>query len=64
MILLAWTVLWLTREAIIWFAAYMFIAHLMVLTEEAHLRRVHGEAHADYCRRTPRYFGRPRRETH
>lgn len=31
--------------------------HLLVLVEEEHLRRVFGEPYAEFCRRTPRYFG-------
>ena len=40
-----------------WLALYALIAHMMVLTEEAHLRRVCREDFDDYCRRTPRYLG-------
>jgi protein-S-isoprenylcysteine O-methyltransferase Ste14 len=29
----------------------------MVLTEEEHLRAVHGEAYVRYCERVPRYIG-------
>lgn len=34
-------------------------AHLMVLTEEEHLRKVFGEEYAHYCARVPRYLGLP-----
>jgi protein-S-isoprenylcysteine O-methyltransferase Ste14 len=37
------------------------MAHLMVLAEEEHLRRVHGETYDEYCRRIPRHIGIPRR---
>ncbi len=41
-----------------WLALYWVIAHVMVLTEEGHLRRTFSEEYEDYCRRTPRYVGR------
>ncbi len=37
----------------------MILFHTMVLTEEEHLTRVHGDAYRDYCRRVPRYLGKP-----
>jgi protein-S-isoprenylcysteine O-methyltransferase Ste14 len=45
----------------VWLALYGVIAHVMVLTEEGHLRRTFGEEYEDYCRSTPRYVGVPRR---
>ncbi len=44
-----------------WVVLFAAIAHTMVLTEEEHLRRVHGEDYARYCLRVPRYLGLPRR---
>ena len=32
--------------------------HLLVRVEEEHLRRVCGDPYAEFCHRTPRYFGR------
>jgi protein-S-isoprenylcysteine O-methyltransferase Ste14 len=46
---------------LVWLALYGFIAQVMVLTEEQHLRRIFGEEYAGYCRRTPRYIGLPKR---
>jgi protein-S-isoprenylcysteine O-methyltransferase Ste14 len=46
---------------LVWLAIYGLIAHVMVLTEERHLRRTFGEDYEDYCQRTPRYVGMPRR---
>jgi protein-S-isoprenylcysteine O-methyltransferase Ste14 len=34
------------------------LSHMMVLTEEEHLRNVFGEEYARYCQRVPRYLGR------
>jgi protein-S-isoprenylcysteine O-methyltransferase Ste14 len=39
-----------------WVFLYAAIAHLMVLTEEEHLRQVHGEEYARYCEEVPRYL--------
>jgi protein-S-isoprenylcysteine O-methyltransferase Ste14 len=45
-----------------WFAAgwallYLPLIHRMVLCEEAHLARLHGQAYREYCARVPRYLG-------
>jgi protein-S-isoprenylcysteine O-methyltransferase Ste14 len=53
-------VLWPSWYALGWVVLYGVIGHLMVLTEEEHLRKVHGEAYARYCERVPRYLGLPR----
>ncbi len=49
-----------------WVILYTGATHMMVLTEEEHLRRAHGESYRLYCARVPRYLGprcRPRRPT-
>lgn len=53
--------LWPSWYALGWVGLYAVIAHLMVVTEEEHLRRVHGKDYARYCERVPRYLGLPRR---
>lgn len=42
-------------------ALYVVIVHMMVLTEEEHLRERYGEDYRRYCERVPRYLGLPRR---
>jgi protein-S-isoprenylcysteine O-methyltransferase Ste14 len=32
------------------------VGHLMVMTEEEHLREVYGEEYERYCERVPRYL--------
>jgi protein-S-isoprenylcysteine O-methyltransferase Ste14 len=44
-----------------WAALYLAICHMMVLTEEEHLRSAFGEQYARYSERVPRYLGLPRR---
>ena len=51
--------LWPSAFALGWLVASMLVFHTMVLTEEEHLLRVHGDAYRDYCRRVPRYLGKP-----
>jgi protein-S-isoprenylcysteine O-methyltransferase Ste14 len=50
-------VLWPSWYALGWVVLYGIVVHLMVLTEEEHLRAVHGEEYERYCSRVPRYLG-------
>ena len=59
--LTGYVLLWPSWRGLAWLALYGSIAHLMVLTEEGHLRRAFGREYEAYCRRTPRYLGLPRR---
>ena len=52
-------VLWPSWYALGWAALYGFLAHVMVITEEEHLRDVYGQEYADYCAEVPRYLGLP-----
>jgi protein-S-isoprenylcysteine O-methyltransferase Ste14 len=52
-----YALLWPSFPGLLWLVLYSGIAHMMVSTEEKHLRRVFGEAYVDYCARTPRYIG-------
>jgi protein-S-isoprenylcysteine O-methyltransferase Ste14 len=49
--------LWPSWYALGWVVLYGAIAHMMVLTEEEHLRNVYGEEYVRYCERVPRYLG-------
>lgn len=59
--LAGYALLWPSWLGLAWLGLYGLIAHLMVLTEEGHLRRVFGGEYEDYCQRTPRYLGVPRK---
>lgn len=48
---------WHALGLVVVFAA---IAHMMVLSEEEHLRNVYGEAYVRYCERVPRYLCFPK----
>jgi protein-S-isoprenylcysteine O-methyltransferase Ste14 len=51
--------LWPSAYALGWLIVSMVLFHTMVLMEEEHLTRVHGDAYRDYCRCVPRYLGKP-----
>lgn len=53
---IGYAILWPSWYALGWVVLYGAIAHMMVLTEEEHLRDVGGEAYARYCERVPRYL--------
>jgi uncharacterized SAM-binding protein YcdF (DUF218 family) len=55
--------LWPSWYALGWVVLYGVIAHMMVLTEEEHLRNQYGEGFARYGERVPRYLGLPRSES-
>ena len=49
--------LWPSWTGFIWLGLLWIILHIMVLTEEEHLRRTFGEEYECYCAETPRYLG-------
>ena len=49
--------LWPSWYAYGWGLSYAVIAHMMVITEEEHLKRIFGSEYDQYCRRVPRYLG-------
>jgi protein-S-isoprenylcysteine O-methyltransferase Ste14 len=55
-------VLWPSWYALGWVVLYGVIGHMMILTEEEHLRNVIGEEYEKYWERTPRYIGFPGRK--
>ncbi len=57
---IGFAVLWPSWYTLGWLILLAPIAHLMVITEEEHLRKVYGEKYARYCDRVPRYLGFPR----
>lgn len=57
--LVGFAVLWPSWHMVMSMLLYAVLAHLMVLAEEEHLRRVHGELYERHCERAPRYVGLP-----
>jgi protein-S-isoprenylcysteine O-methyltransferase Ste14 len=57
--LIGFAVVWPSWHMLMSLFLYGVLAHVMVLTEEEHLRRVHGELYERYSERIPRYVGLP-----
>ena len=64
LLVLGYALLWPSWSGMVWVAVYGVIAHIMVLTEEEHLRSVYGADYEAYCQRTPRYLGVPSSDQH
>ena len=54
---IGYALLWLSWHTLGWVVIYATIAHIMVLTEEEHLRNIHGDEYVQYCESVPRYIG-------
>lgn len=52
---------WPSWYALGWVVLFAAMAHMMVLTEEEHLRDIFGKEYVRYCERVPRYIGVSRR---
>jgi len=50
--------LWPSWYALGWAILYAILIHAMVVTEEEHLRRLHGHSYDYYRRKAPRYLGK------
>lgn len=61
LVVIGYALLWPSWSGMVWVSVYVAIAHLMVRTEEEHLRRAYGAAYERYCAKTPRYLGLPGR---
>lgn len=57
---IGFVILWPSWYALGWGLSFAPIIHLMVLTEEAHLKNIYGQDYQQYCNRVPRYLGFPR----
>lgn len=54
-------ILWPSWYALVWGLSLLAILHVMVLTEEQHLRNIFGQDYEQYCKRVPRYLGFPKK---
>lgn len=61
--MVGYLVLWPTWRNVGVLILVIVLAHLMILSEEEHLRDVFGEEYQRYCERVPRYLGLRRRTT-
>ena len=58
---IGFAILWPSLYALAWALLYVPIIHMMVLTEEEHLRKAYSKKYERYLERVPRYLGLPKR---
>jgi protein-S-isoprenylcysteine O-methyltransferase Ste14 len=56
-----YAMLWPSWAGALWASIWLVVAHLMARGEEVHLENVFGDEYLDYCARTPRYLGLPKK---
>lgn len=56
-----YAMLWPSWKGALWASLWLVSAHLMVRGEEEHLEHVFGDEYREYCARTPRYLGLPKK---
>ena len=54
---IGYALLWPSLHTFGWVILFSVIVHMMVLTEEEHLREIFGDEYVQYCARVPRYIG-------
>jgi protein-S-isoprenylcysteine O-methyltransferase Ste14 len=59
--IVGYATLWPSWMGALWAGLWFVIMHLMVRGEEAHLENVFGAEYRNYCARTPRYLGLPKK---
>jgi protein-S-isoprenylcysteine O-methyltransferase Ste14 len=59
---LGFAMLWPSWYAADWTLLHVVLIHTMILGEEGHLRRQHGESYGKYLQKVPRYFSMGIRE--
>ncbi len=57
-LVVGYVLLWPSWNSVLWLALFLALSHMMVLSEEEHLARIHGDQYEQYCRHVPRYLGR------
>ncbi len=55
-------VLWASLYSLGWVLVYGIIAHMMIITEEEHLRSIYKDDYEVYCKEVPRYIPTPWRK--
>ena len=59
--ILGYALLWPSWQGMLWASLWIPTSYLMVRAEEDHLRRIFGLEYREYCDKTPRYIGLPKR---
>ncbi len=53
---IGFTLLWPSWYTLGWAFLFGVITHLMIISEEDHMRRTYGDTYEGYCRKVPRYL--------
>ncbi len=61
---IGYALFWPSWHTLGWVILFSVIAHMMVLTEEKHLREIFGKEYIKYCARVPRYVGVRKTQVH
>ena len=56
LVVIGYSLFWPSWSGVLWLTIYGVIAHMMVRTEELHLRKTYGDSYVEYCERTGRYI--------
>lgn len=59
--IVGYAMLWPSWPGALWAGIWLVIAHWMVQSEEAHLVNSFGDEYREYCLRTPRFLGLPKK---
>ena len=57
-LILGYSLLWTNWLTLLWVLIFLFVAHMMVITEEEYLEKTYKEEYTAYCREVPRYLFR------
>ncbi len=55
--MIGYNIIWPHWKGVVALVVLVVVLHMMVLTEEEHLRDIFGQEYEEYCRRLPRYLG-------
>jgi protein-S-isoprenylcysteine O-methyltransferase Ste14 len=56
LVIIGYSLLWPNWLTVIWVLIYVFVAHMMVITEEEYLLMMYPEDFGEYCDDVPRYL--------
>ena len=55
LVVIGYSLFWPSWSGVLWLTIYGVIAHMMIRTEEVHLRKAYGADYLKYCKHTARY---------
>jgi len=59
--MLGYALLWPSWQGMLWASLWIPTSYLMIRNEGEHLEKIFGQEYRDYCNRTPRTIGLPKR---